>query len=88
MSMSSCRNHFDNVTGWMPIDRGLLGLLAGADQRDGTCPELRRIRARHDCQPSVKDCQLVTRTGTQDLGQVNMSPIRAADPTNAAALSR
>jgi hypothetical protein len=42
----------------------LLGLLAGADQRDGTRPELRRIGTRHDCQPSVQGCQLPTRTGT------------------------
>ncbi|MFE5994595.1 hypothetical protein, partial [Streptomyces sp. NPDC056453] len=45
--------------------------LAGADQRDGTRPELRRIGTRHDCQPFLKDCQLATRAGTQDVGQVS-----------------
>lgn len=28
------------------------------------------VRQAVDCQPSVKDCQLATRTGTQDVGQV------------------
>lgn len=51
------------------LHRCLFGLLAGADQRDGARPELRRIGTRHDCQPSVKGCQLATRTGTSEVGQ-------------------
>lgn len=52
------------------LDRGLLGLLAGADQRDGTRPGLRRIGTRRDCQPFLKDWQSATTlSGTSTWGR-------------------
>lgn len=57
----------------------LLDLLARTDQRDSTGTELGRIWERHSrsLQPSPR---LITGTGTQDVGQVKLSPISAAGP--------
>ncbi|MPY33504.1 hypothetical protein FNH09_20305 [Streptomyces adustus] len=45
-----------------------------AERRDGTRPEIRRIGTRHNCQPSVKDCQTATRTGPRTWGRSTCHP--------------
>ena len=89
-SMSSCLIHLDKVTVDpfrqrdrvdAEIVRGLLLRLAGPHESDRASTELGRIGAGHNCQPFVEARQLVTESGTQTVGQVKMSPIRAADPT-------
>lgn len=66
------------------FDGGLLGLLAGAYERDGASTKLRRARTGHANEPSGSGRQLATETGTLSVGQVKMSPTaplgRAAQP--------
>ena len=59
---------------------GLLLRFARADQRDGSGTELRWVSTRHGVQPSGEGSHLATGTGTFLVGQVKMTPIRAADP--------
>jgi hypothetical protein len=59
---------------------GLLLRFARADERDGSGTELGRVGTGHGVQPSGEGSHLATDTGTFLVGQVNMSPVRAADP--------
>ena len=63
------------------FEGGLLGLFASAHKRDSTSTKLRRRGAWHVNEPSGSGHQLASETGTISVGQVKMSPTRAAVPS-------
>lgn len=79
LSMSSWRSHFDSVTGWIPSSSAVCFACLPA-----------RAQSLARGTPAVSDgaChrafqqgrQLATTTGTPEMGQVKLSPDRAADP--------
>lgn len=64
------------------IISGLFLGLAGAHERDHAGPELRQDRGGAWLPAFRTGCQLVIKSGTQTVGQVKMSPTRAADPSS------
>ena len=79
-SIRSCRIHLANVTGWMP--RSWASCLCCVPARASATARARNSagHGRGMASASRTGCHLATQTGTLLMGQVKLSPIRAADP--------